>query len=221
MSMVERTPLPVLLCVLTSVTGVVDAVSFLALGHVFVANMTGNVVFLGFAAAGATDLSVPASLAAIVAFMAGATAGGMLAARTPDRSRLLAIGVAVKIALTLTALGVSLALATDGPARYALIALLALAMGLQSAVVRDAAGSEPSSNVLTTTLTALAADAPIGGGDGRSSRRALAALTMFSGAAAGAALVLNAGVPWALSLATVLLAASGAFIHRLQPGRAR
>jgi uncharacterized membrane protein YoaK (UPF0700 family) len=36
---------------LTFVTGIIDAVSVLSLGHVFVANMTGNVVFLGFALA--------------------------------------------------------------------------------------------------------------------------------------------------------------------------
>ena len=36
------------LLTLTFVTGLVDAVSYLRLGHVFVANMTGNVVFLGF-----------------------------------------------------------------------------------------------------------------------------------------------------------------------------
>jgi hypothetical protein len=58
-------PLPPLLVVMTVVTGVVDAVSYLALGHVFVANMTGNVVFLGFALAGAGGLSVPASLVAL------------------------------------------------------------------------------------------------------------------------------------------------------------
>jgi uncharacterized protein DUF1275 len=45
--------LPPLMILLTIVTGVVDAVAYLRLGHVFVANMTGNVVFLGFAAAGA------------------------------------------------------------------------------------------------------------------------------------------------------------------------
>ena len=45
--------LPAVLLALTLVTGVVDAVSFLGLGHIFTANMTGNVVFLGFAAAGA------------------------------------------------------------------------------------------------------------------------------------------------------------------------
>jgi uncharacterized membrane protein YoaK (UPF0700 family) len=65
-------PLPVLLLLLSVVTGLVDAVSYLALGHVFVANMTGNVVFLGFALAGAPGLSAPASLAALAAFLLGA-----------------------------------------------------------------------------------------------------------------------------------------------------
>ena len=74
-------PLPHLLLVLTVVTGVVDAVSFLKLGHVFVAHMTGNVVFLGFAVADATDFSIPTSLVAIAAFLAGALAGGRLAVR--------------------------------------------------------------------------------------------------------------------------------------------
>ena len=55
-------PLPPLLVLLTVITGLVDAVSYLALGHVFVANMTGNVVFLGFAVVDAEDFSVPASL---------------------------------------------------------------------------------------------------------------------------------------------------------------
>jgi uncharacterized membrane protein YoaK (UPF0700 family) len=221
MSLREEAPLPVLLCILTAVTGVVDAVSFLALGHVFVANMTGNVVFLGFAAAGAADLSVPASLAAIVAFMAGALMGGLVTAGSTDRMRLLGVGVVVKIVLTAAALGVSLAGAIDGPARYALIVLLAVAMGLQSAIVRRAAGSEPSTNVLTTTLTALAADAPIGGGAGPSSHRVLAALTMLAGAAAGAALVLGNGVHWALALAIALLAASAATILRMSTSAAR
>jgi uncharacterized membrane protein YoaK (UPF0700 family) len=57
--------LPPLLIVLTILTGVVDALAYLRLGHVFVANMTRNVVFLGFAAAGAGGLSVPGSLLAL------------------------------------------------------------------------------------------------------------------------------------------------------------
>jgi uncharacterized membrane protein YoaK (UPF0700 family) len=73
-------PLPLLLILLTIVTGLVDAVSYLALGHVFMANMTGNVVLLGFAVVDAENFSVPASLTAIAAFLFGALAGGRLAA---------------------------------------------------------------------------------------------------------------------------------------------
>jgi len=42
-------PFPVVLLALTGVTGLVDAISFLGLGSIFTANMTGNVVLLGFA----------------------------------------------------------------------------------------------------------------------------------------------------------------------------
>ena len=67
MSEPDRPPpsLVVTLAALTVVSGFVDAVSFLGLGHVFTANMTGNVVLIGFAAAGAPGFSVAASLCAL------------------------------------------------------------------------------------------------------------------------------------------------------------
>ncbi|WP_432016554.1 YoaK family protein [Streptomyces hydrogenans] len=65
-----------LLLVLTFVSGLVDAASFLGLGRVFVANMTGNVAFLGFALSGVAQLSALASAAALAGFLAGAVAGG-------------------------------------------------------------------------------------------------------------------------------------------------
>jgi uncharacterized membrane protein YoaK (UPF0700 family) len=69
-------PLPLLLLGLTVLTGVVDAVSIIALGRVFVANMTGNVVFVGFAIAGVASFSLAASLLGLVGFLVGAGAGG-------------------------------------------------------------------------------------------------------------------------------------------------
>src|SRR5580700_5687454 len=91
-------PLPPLLVSMTLVTGLVDAFSYLVLGHVFVANMTGNVVFLGFALAGARGLSATASLTAIAAFLVGSLAGGRLGARLEqDRSRLLRTVAAIKV----------------------------------------------------------------------------------------------------------------------------
>ena len=79
-----RLSLPRLLLVLTAAAGLVDAVSYLELGHVFVANLTGNVVFLGFSIGGASGLSTLASLVAIAAFLTGALGGGRLAARSGD-----------------------------------------------------------------------------------------------------------------------------------------
>src|SRR5258705_2804240 len=71
--------LPPLLYLFTAVTGLVDAVSYIGLGHIFTANMTGNIVLLGFALAGVPGLSVLRSLTALAAFLAGAAIGGRLA----------------------------------------------------------------------------------------------------------------------------------------------
>src|SRR5713226_2586670 len=76
----KKDPIPAALLMLTLVAGLVDSVSVLALGHVFTANMTGNVVFLAFAVAGAPGLSMTRSGVALVAFLVGALIGGRLAA---------------------------------------------------------------------------------------------------------------------------------------------
>src|SRR4051812_3855594 len=97
-------PLPEVLLAMTAVTGLVDAFSYLSLGHVFVANMTGNVVFLGFGLAGAGGIAVNASLVAIAAFALGAAVGGRWALpRTPHRGRLLAAAAAVEAGLVVAA----------------------------------------------------------------------------------------------------------------------
>lgn len=211
-------PLPPLLLILTFVTGLVDAVSYLKLGHVFVANMTGNVVFLGFAVAGAPDFSIPASLAAIAGFLGGALAGGRLGSRTGQhRGRFLAIATLVKIVLVGTALvfATAVADADSQPARYALIVLLALAMGVQNATARRLAVSDLTTTVLTLTLTGLAADSTLAGGTNpRPGRRLAAVFTMLLGAAIGAFLVLHVSVVAALALTLVLLILNGVAAHR-------
>src|SRR3954449_3724080 len=78
-------PLARALLVLTFTTGLVDAVSYLGLGNVFTANMTGNVVFLGFGIAGSGGLPVVAPLVSLGSFLVGAGAGGILAARMAER----------------------------------------------------------------------------------------------------------------------------------------
>jgi uncharacterized membrane protein YoaK (UPF0700 family) len=69
------------LIALTFSTGVIDALSFIALGHVFTANMTGNIVFLAFAVSGTKGLSAARSGASLLAFMAGAVYGGIMNVR--------------------------------------------------------------------------------------------------------------------------------------------
>lgn len=210
--------LPYLLYALTVATGIVDAVSYLALGHVFVANMTGNVVFLGFAAAGAPGLSVPASLTAMAAFVAGSFAGGVLGRRIRHRGRLLAVATGLKVLLLVAAVAVAWAARDPLPAAatYALVVLLAVAMGIQNATARRLGVPDVTTTVLTLTLTGLAADSRLGGGPGAKPVRKIASiLAMFAGALAGALLVRHAGVTAALVLALAVIAATSATVTGL------
>ncbi|WP_234364888.1 DUF1275 family protein [Streptomyces sp. RTd22] len=214
-------PLPPLLLTLTVVTGLVDAVSYLGLGHVFVANMTGNVVFLGFALAGAPGLSAPAALVSLGSFLTGALAGGRAGARPPaHRGRLLAVSTGTQAALVAAATAVS-ALAPVGQAatgvRYALIVLLGLGMGLQNAVVRRLGVPDLTTTVLTLTLTGLAADSAATGSTatGGTARRVLSVLAMFLGALTGAWLFPRWGIAAILGPALTLLAVTAVVAHRL------
>jgi uncharacterized membrane protein YoaK (UPF0700 family) len=85
--------------VLTLLSGVVDAVSYLGLGRVFTANMTGNVVVLGFAAAGAPGFSIPASLTSLGAFLVGALCAGLAGRRIARRGRLLLLAMVTEAVL--------------------------------------------------------------------------------------------------------------------------
>lgn len=206
-------PLPPLLVALTAVTGLVDAFSYLVLGHVFVANMTGNVVFLGFAVAGAPGFSIAASLVALGSFASGAFVGGTIGSHhSQHRGRLLALSATVQSVLL--AATVVLAAVPNGPIpsgdRYALIILLGGAMGVQNAAARKLAVPELTTTVLTMTITGVAADSTAAGGPGsKMGRRLVALATMLVGALVGAVLVLHAQVydPLVIALAGALVVA--------------
>jgi uncharacterized membrane protein YoaK (UPF0700 family) len=209
--------LPPLMILLTIVTGLVDAVAYLRLGHVFVANMTGNVVFLGFAAAGAHGLSVGGSLLAIACFLPGGAAAGRLAARFgDDRLRQLRAATAAQIALCVAAILVAAPAGNHigAGSRYALIALLALAMGVQNATARRIAVPELTTTVLTLTLTGIAADSWLGGGTGaRTTRRVLAVAAMLLGAFVGALLLIHVAPIASLGAAAAILTVVCATAH--------
>lgn len=219
-------PLPPILLLLTLVTGIVDAISFLSLGHVFVANMTGNVVFLGFGVAGEASLSVPSSLAAIATFLIGAAVAGRSFCRFVDnRGRLVAYVTSVEAGLIAVALIAALLAPSIESVHYVLIVLLSLAMGFKNAMARTLAVPEMKITVLTLTITGLAADAASGGGlKAMPGRRILAVLTMFIGAFVGGLLTLHVAVTAALALAlllTVISAVASYYLSRSQPSWTR
>jgi uncharacterized membrane protein YoaK (UPF0700 family) len=209
-------PLPLLLLGLTVATGLVDAVSILALGRVFVANMTGNIVFIGFAVAGAPGFSLSASLSALAGFLLGAAIGGALCTRFGGhRGVLLRDAVGIELLVLVAALLVVVV----GPERLGAVrqavtaACAALAMGVQNAVVRRLSVPDLTTTVLTMTLTGIAADLREGNRV-TLARRLLAVAAMLLGAAGGALLVLHvnarAGLAAAAAVAAAVLAGAAA-----------
>jgi uncharacterized membrane protein YoaK (UPF0700 family) len=201
-----RHPITRALLLLTFSTGLVDAASYLGLGHVFAANMTGNVVLLGFGVAGTGGLPVVAPIVSLAAFLVGAAIGGRIAAR-PRRNhgRRLAAALLVEggLLLSATALAAAAHVRIGGFTGDAVIALLAMGMGARNATVRTLGVPDLTTTVLTMTLTALAAEAPPLG-DGRGTVRRLAGVgSMLAGAVAGA-LLQKTSLPLVLGVATAL-----------------
>jgi uncharacterized membrane protein YoaK (UPF0700 family) len=206
-----RHPLTRALLVLTFTTGLVDAVSYLALGRVFTANMTGNVVLLGFGIAGSGGLPVVAPIVSLAAFLIGAGAGGALVRRMAGRHPVL-VARALAIEVSLLVIAAVVGGAPPGQPRHPtadpLIVLMASAMGVRNATVRHIAVPDLTTTVLTMTLTGFAADSRLAGGSGNGSlRRISAVLAMLVGAIAGA-LLLKASVFAPLGLAAVLAIAT-------------
>ncbi|MCW2599690.1 MAG: conserved rane protein of unknown function [Frankiales bacterium] len=214
-------PLPALLLGLTVATGIVDAVSILRLGRVFVANMTGNIAFTGFALAGAPGFVLDASLVALVGFLVGAALGGAANSRFGAHRGRLARNVATAEVLFLVAALVITVVVGDDLGtvpRDCVVALAAVALGLQNAAVRRLAVPDLTTTVLTMTLTGVAAD--LRNRNLRVAlRRGLSVGAMLLGAVGGALLVLRVSVPAALGavVAVVAVVAVGAAVASRQP----
>jgi uncharacterized membrane protein YoaK (UPF0700 family) len=202
------------LLILTVVTGLIDAVSYLRLGRVFVANMTGNVVFLGFSVQPHSGLSALASLVAIGGFVLGAFAGGRLAAaRSARTARWLgvALGIEAVVVAAVAMLTSTGLLPAHAHGAWVTIVVLAAALGVQNSTVRHLGIPDLTTTVLTLSLTGLAAD---GGWRSRPARRRMASVVaMLAGAAAGAAL-LQASTSAVIALAAVLVAISAVLLSQ-------
>ncbi len=206
----EHGPLPPLLIAMTLVTGLVDAFSYLVLGHVFVANMTGNVVLLGFALIGAPGFSVAASVLAIASFGLGALGGGIAGSRL-DHHRDWLLSSAATIQVVLFTASVVFAASSGSPVgtgyRYSLIAVLAISMGIQNAAARKLAVPDLTTTVLTLTITGIASDSVIFGGTGsKSGRRLISVAAMLTGAVVGATFIVHSRIYYPLVIALVVMA---------------
>ena len=209
------------LLTLTAVTGLVDAVSYLRLGRVFVANMTGNVVFLGFRADPHSGVSAAASVVAIAGFVLGALAGGRaahtLAAARPAHWLAAAVGAEAFILGAVAVLTGTGVLPLAGAGRFATIVILAAALGVQNSTVRHLGAPDLTTTVLTLTLTGLTADSALAGGPGGKPHRRLGSVAaMLAGAAAGAG-ILQWSPAAVIAIAAVLAAAvAGAFMTAIR-----
>jgi uncharacterized membrane protein YoaK (UPF0700 family) len=178
------------LLLLTFATGLVDAVSVLVLGHVFVANMTGNVIFLGFWFVPHSGVDMTAALVAFVSFVAGAVIGGRLARHLDHEVRLwlgVTLGAEAVALLVLAILGGTGVLDYRDDTKLILIAGLAVVFGVQNVTARQFGVQELSTTVLTSTISGLGFDSRLAGGTGeREKLRYGVVLTMTGGAAVGA-----------------------------------
>ena len=207
------------LLLLTFATGLADSISILVLGHVFVANMTGNVIFLGFWFVPHSGVDLTAAVVAFVSFVTGAVIGGRLARKLDHSVRAwltVALGGEVVALLALAALAGAGVLGYHGTGRLILIVGLAVVFGAQSVAARQFGIAELSTTVLTSTIVGIGADSRLAGGTGeREKLRYAVVLTMCGGAVIGATLSRFVVAP-VIALAALSVAA-GLAIFRYGP----
>ena len=153
----HEVPVTVAMAVLTVTAGAVDAISFLALGQVFTALATGNLLFLAFALGGQGSVPVERPAIALAAFIVGVITGSALI-RALGRHRWFPTALGVESALVagagLVALGVAGIGATNVP-HPLVIVLVALAMGLRSAAALRAAIPGMPTQMIQGSLVAV------------------------------------------------------------------
>lgn len=207
-----------LLVALTVSTGAVDAVSWFGLGKVFSAFMTGNFAFLGFRTAGAAGPSVPRVLAALAAFGVGAFVAARIVAPTRDsgtvwpRRVTVALGGVVAAEVAFLAVWVGVDGHPSTGVGHLLIAMSALAMGMQTAAVFSLGVRAVFTTAATATWAVLMGDLSSSSSRGEARRLAAVIVGLLAGAVAGAFLFAHARVwapvlPLAVSSAVVAVAA--------------
>jgi len=149
-----------LLVALTFVAGAVDATSYLGLGRVFTANMTGNMILLGLGAGRIQGLDVLRSGTAFVGFAVGVAIGARILGRSgsPEiwhRRVTVALGIETVLLGSFAVGWLWTSAEPQRPWLEALIAISAGAMGIQSAAAQRLAVASVSTTFVTGTLTSV------------------------------------------------------------------
>jgi len=147
--------------VLTWAASGVDAISYLGLGHVFTANMTGNAVLLGLAIGQGRGLAALRSMTALAGFVLGAALGAIMVEKgTQAKDWPATVTRAVWVeGIILAAFTVAWHTGSrNGSILYALISLSAVAMGIQSAAIRHLKVPGVATTYITGTLTSMVAE---------------------------------------------------------------
>jgi uncharacterized membrane protein YoaK (UPF0700 family) len=204
-----------LLVGLTVSSGAVDAISYLALGKIFTAFMTGNLVFLGLRVAREGTSNVTHASVALAAFAVGVVLAQQIvktSGSAPAGAALWPRRVSVALAVALVAQAGFLAawLATSGRPSggtgVLLVGLSALAMGIQSGAVRALGVSAVFTTAATATLIVLASDLGAWTQSATELRRLAGVIVgLLAGAAFGAVLLVHAR-PYAAVLPLVISA---------------
>jgi uncharacterized membrane protein YoaK (UPF0700 family) len=209
------------LLLLTFATGLVDAISVLVLGHVFVANMTGNIIFLGFWFVPRAGVDLTAAIVAFVGFLAGTVIGGRLARHLGAHTRrwlTTSLGIEVLGLTALAILAGTGVLSYQANTKLLLIVGLAITFGVQNATARQFGIQELSTTVLTSTVVGIGVDSRLAGGTGKREKlRYSVIFAMCGGAIVGATMSRFAVAP-VFAAAAVVVAVS-LLIFRLGPDR--
>ncbi len=208
-------PLPAMLLALTVLAGIVDATSILALNHVFVAAMTGNIVFIGLGLAGASLFSVIHSAIALASFVVGALLGAHTCRRSGPHRGLAVRNIAIAkgaLAVPVMVIAVTSGDHLDAWARDVITVLLAMSMGSQLALIRYLKVPDLVTAVLTLTLTGAVTERT-GVRDPAVLRRGLALLAFAVGVVAGGLLARLVAVGAALALGLVIIVVVGVAAH--------
>ena len=206
-----------LLVALTFSSGSVDAICYLALGKVFSAFMTGNLVFLGVRASGAQGPKIITVGIALGAFCVGVFGATRIVNVTrghgvwPER-----VTIALAVSAAIHAAFCSLWIAVGGRPAHAdadlLLGVSALSMGVQTAAVFSLGVAGVFTTAATATTTVLMGDTAHWAQTRPDRRRLILILgALVSGAIAGGVLVMHARhlaplLPLAMTCAVVVIA---------------